>query len=148
MSTESNVSPRITGFHHVALNARKSYADACKFYGETLGLTRRVEFVAGGRRISLFDAGGGNYVEVFDETGKPAESKPTTLAHFALRTNDVDAMIARCRSIGLKVTVEPKTVEFPTEMGPSPFKIRIAFVEGPEGESLEFFDEITRLTPG
>ncbi|MFT3789414.1 MAG: VOC family protein [Tepidisphaeraceae bacterium] len=137
----------ITGFHHVALNARRSYDNACKFYGEILGLTRRVEFVAGGRRISLFDAGNASYVEVFDETGKAAESKPATLAHFALRTNDVDGMIAKCVAFGLKVTVEPKTVEFPTHMGPNPFKIRIAFVEGPEGESLEFFDEQTKLTP-
>jgi catechol 2,3-dioxygenase-like lactoylglutathione lyase family enzyme len=146
MSTAPSSSPRITGFHHVALNARKSYADAVRFYGETLGLVRRVEFVAGGRRISLMDAGGGNYVEIFDETGKAAESKPNTLSHLALRTNDVDAMIARCVAVGLKVTVEPKTVEFPTEAGPNPFKIRIAFVEGPEGESLEFFEEITPLT--
>lgn len=42
MSNETSTGPRITGFHHVALNARKSYADAVKFYGETLGLVRRV----------------------------------------------------------------------------------------------------------
>jgi len=138
-------SPSITGFHHVAINARKNYDQAVAFYKSTLGLVQRVEFVFGGRRASMLDAGAGNYVEIFDFTNDQAESKPTLLSHLALCTNDVDAMIKRVRDAGMKITVEPKDVELQTNVGPNPFVVRIAFFEGPEGESVELFEEKTPL---
>jgi glyoxylase I family protein len=136
-------SSSITGIHHVAVFARKSYDDAVEFYGKVLGLTRRVEFVAGGKRASLFDTGNAGYIEVFDYTGAEAVAAPMTINHFALRTNDVDGVLARVRAAGRKVTVEPVSVDLPSHVGPNPYRIRIAFFEGTEGESIELFDEIT-----
>ena len=147
--------PSITGFHHIAVIARRDYGKAVAFYADVLKLTRRVEFVVTGRNFSLFDCGGGNYIELVDQTadqqtsdqqtGDHAESKPATLAHLALRTNDVDGMIARVRDAGYVVTVEPVSLSLPTHSGPNPFNVRIAFFDGPEGESIELFDEQTRL---
>lgn len=135
----------ITGFHHVCIHARRDYGAAVAFYRDALGLPQRVEFSYGGRRASLFDAGGGNYIEIFDYTGEPADSVPATLSHLALRTPDVDALIARLAEAGVAVTVQPVTIDLPTTIGPNPFTIRIAFFVGPEGESVELFDEVTPL---
>ncbi len=136
----------ITGFHHVCINARRNYAATVSFYRDTLGLPQRVEFSYGGRRASLIDAGSGNYIEIFDYSGEPAESMPATLSHLALRTKHVDALIARLAEAGVVVTVQPVTIDLPTTVGPNPFVVRIAFFTGPEGESVELFDEVAPLT--
>jgi glyoxylase I family protein len=133
----------IRGIHHVAVFARRSYDEAVRFYGQVLGLNRRVEFAVNGKRASLFDTGNAGYVEVFDYTGQAAEASPMTINHFALRTSDVDGVLARVRADGRRVTVEPISIDLPTTVGPNPYRIRIAFFEGPEGESVELFDEIT-----
>jgi glyoxylase I family protein len=135
----------ITGIHHVAVFARRSYDEAVRFYAEVLLLPRKVEFVVGNKRASLFDTGNAGYVEVFDYTGQPAEAAPTTINHFALRTKDVDGVLKRVRAAGVRVTVEPVSFDFPTHHGPASYSIRIAFFDGPEGESIELFDEVTEV---
>jgi glyoxylase I family protein len=136
--------PAITGFHHVCIQARKDYAAAVAFYRDVLGLVQKVEFIVdNSRKLSLFDCGGGNYIEVADYSGQAAESKPNTINHIALRTKHVDELLAKVRAAGYKVTVEAVSLELPTTVGPNPYKIRIAFFNGPEGESIELFDEIS-----
>lgn len=135
--------PAVHGFHHVAVHSR-CYDESVKFYTEVLGLVRRVEFTLKGRRVSLLDSGGGAYVEVFDRPDRP-DSGASCLVHFALRTREVDEMIDRVRAAGRKITVEPTTLTLDTNIGPKPLTIRIAFLEGPDGESVELFHELTPI---
>lgn len=135
--------PATHGFHHVAVHSR-CYEDSIRFYTDVLGLVRRVEFALKGQRVSLLDSGGGAYVEIFDRPDRPDNSH-SCLVHFALRSNQVDAMIDRVRAAGRKITLEPTTLTLETHVGPKPFTIRIAFFEGPDGESVELFDEQTPI---
>ena len=57
--------------------------------------------------------------------------------HIALRSNDVNAAIERARAAGAPITMEPKDIEFNSE---PPVPARVGFCEGPDGESIEFFD--------
>jgi glyoxylase I family protein len=53
-----------------------------------------------------------------------------------VRVADCDAATEQARRIGGEITVEPKDVEIPSA---PPVKARIAFCKGPDGESIEFF---------
>ncbi len=59
------------------------------------------------------------------------------MIHFALRTTNTDAATARAVAAGFKVTVPPKDVTI--QGTPLTLPIRIAFVQGPDGEMIEFF---------
>ena len=64
-----------------------------------------------------------------------------SIIHFALRTSDCDAAIERARAAGATVTIEPKSVNIPSEPHETP--VRIAFCKGPDGEVIEFFQKRT-----
>jgi glyoxylase I family protein len=58
-----------------------------------------------------------------------------------LRTDDCDSAIEAARAAGAELTMEPKTINLPTN--PS-IQIRIAFFKGPDGEVIELFqNELT-----
>ena len=128
------------GFHHVALRAR-DYERSLAFYTEGLGFRLAHTWGEGAGRIALLDMGDGNYIELFASKPSqvPDESSeappPWPFFHVALRSDDVDADIERVRALGMKVTVEPKSVD----VGNPPITIRIAFFLGPDGEVLELF---------
>ena len=55
------------------------------------------------------------------------------IIHFALATTDTKAATEHVRQAGYKITVEPKTVEL------GALTVTLAFFNGPNGESIEFF---------
>ena len=130
----------ISGFHHVAIRVH-DWDAAVKFYKEALGFVEKIRWGEGPKRAIMLDTGDGNYVEIF--TNVDAGDRPEgPIIHFALRTNDVDAAIARCRAAGAKVTVEPKDHVIPSTPFQTP--VRLAFCKTPSGEVIEFFDnEVT-----
>ncbi len=138
------------GFHHIALKAY-DFEATLKFYVEGLGFRRVYGWGADGRsagepdsRAALLDAGDGNYLEVFaGGKRKPGEEAPEgPLLHFALRTTDTVASLERARAAGGVVTMEPKHVVPPHAEAPQK-TFHIAFVKGPDGELVEFFDNDT-----
>jgi len=126
------------GFHHIALRAR-DFDRSLAFYTEGLGFSLAHGWGEGAERIALLDIGDGNYVELFasrpGQTPVPSRDAPDPWPYFhlALRSSDVDADIARVRSLGCPITVEPKSVEVNGKT------IRVGFFLGPDGEVLEFF---------
>jgi glyoxylase I family protein len=122
------------GFHHVAMKVA-DFDAAKKFYTEGLGFTEKITWGEGDKRAVMLDTGDGNYLEIF--AGGSAATPEGVVMHFALRTSNCDAALARARSFGAQVTMEPKDVEIPSK----PFKapVRIAFCKGPGGEVIEFF---------
>jgi glyoxylase I family protein len=124
----------VNGFHHVAIRV-KDFDATVRFYKDGLGLKERHAWGEGDGRAVMLDAGNDNCVEVF--AGGKGGSVEGNIVHFALRTGDCDAALKRAQAAGATVTVEPKTVTIPAKTGPA--AVRIAFVRGPGGEVVEFF---------
>ena len=128
------------GFHHVAIRAH-DFEASIKFYTEALGFTQKIAWGEGDSRAVMLDAGDGNYMEIF-ANGKNEPKPEGSIIHFALRTSDCDAALERARSAGAEVTMEPKSLDIPSEPQVTP--VRIAFCKGPDGEVIEFFqNELT-----
>ena len=122
------------GFHHLAMKVR-DFDAAVRFY-KALGFTEKISWGEGNGRAIMLDPGDGNYLEIF--AGGPAEPKPdAALVHFALRTSNCDAALACARAAGAQVTMEPKSVDIPSQPVKTP--VHIAFCKGPGGEVIEFF---------
>jgi glyoxylase I family protein len=130
------------GFHHVAIRAH-DFDRSVRFYTEAMGFVERIRWGEGPKRAIMLDVGDGNYLEIFAGGTPPAAPKPEgAILHFALRTSNCDAALARARTAGAEVTMEPKQINLPSTPGPTP--IRIAFCKGPDGEIIEFFqNELT-----
>ncbi|WP_428940821.1 VOC family protein [Fontivita pretiosa] len=127
------------GFHHVAIRAR-DFDASVRFYTEALGFKEKIRWGEGAKRAIMLDAGDGNYLEIF-ANGQEGPKPEGAILHFALRTDNTDAAIARARAAGAIVTVEPKDVLIPST--PQPTHVRLAFCKGPDGEVIEFFQNST-----
>ncbi len=124
------------GFHHVAIRARDFDASVA-FYKDVLGFVERIAWGEAGKRAIMLDTGDGNYLEVFERPGQERASQEAAILHFALRTDDPDAVVERVREAGMNVTVEPRDVEIASRPQVTP--VRLAFFEGPDGEVVELF---------
>ena len=132
--------PIANGFHHIAMRVT-DFDAAVEFYESGLGFSRTVWWGNDKSKAMLLHAGNGNYIEVFAGADEDAASAGAVI-HFALRTDDCDAAIARAVAAGAEVTVPPKDVTIPSQPQPTP--VRIAFCRGPSGETIEFFqNELT-----
>jgi glyoxylase I family protein len=122
------------GFHHVAIRVG-NFEATLKFYTEGLGFREAFGWGEGNKRAALLDTGDGNYIEVF--AGGTDEQKPEgAFLHVAFRTDDVDAAVEAAVAAGAEVTVQPKDVVLGNN---PPTPVRIAFIKGPDGEIIEFF---------
>ena len=122
------------GFHHVAMKVA-DFDGTVRFYTEALGFRAVTAWGEGAKRAIMLDTGDGSCLEIF--AGGSLEPKGNgAVAHFALRTKDIDAVIERVRAAGAKVTVEPKDVTIPSN---PPMSVRLAFFKGPNGEVVELF---------
>ncbi len=125
------------GFHHVAMRSR-DFDASVKFYTEVLGFCEVMSWGAGDRRAVMLDTGDGSCLEIF--AGGDGAPKPEgTLLHFALKSDDCDAAAERVRRAGAPITVEPNEVTIESD---PPRRVRLAFCEGPDGEVIEFFQQI------
>ena len=124
------------GTHHIAVQCR-DMDESLKLYRDVLGMAVVAQFGSPDRRILLLDIGDGSHIELFDpkpdtpKSGTPAANDP--IIHFALATSDTVTAIEHVRAAGYTVTVEPKTLDLDT------LTVTIAFFDGPNGESIEFF---------
>ena len=131
------------GLHHVALKTQ-AWDASVEFYKGTLGFVEKIIWAyPDGNRAGMLDTGGGNYLEIFEDRNY-TPTPNGALLHLALRTTNIDAVIKRVRAAGSKVTIEPKDVTIKTINGVGPVPVRIAFFEGPNGETWELFkNELT-----
>ena len=112
------------GVHHIHLRAPdpgavlKWYADA---FGGTIGKLKD--------RIDGISYGG---IWVLVQKGEATPSAGHAIDHLGFRPINVDAAVAALKAKSVKVTTEPRDLTLP-----SGTKMRLAFVESPEGVRLE-----------
>jgi glyoxylase I family protein len=128
------------GFHHVAIRV-VDWEKSLRFYLDGLGFTKKIEWSEAPKRGALLDTGDGNYLEIFERESAPdpatVGSAEPNILHLCFRADDCAAALEQARAAGGEVTVEP--------MQPAPFeaiglKAIVAFVKGPDGEIVEFFE--------
>lgn len=123
------------GFHHVAIRSG-NFEKSVQFYTEVLGFKEKIRWGEGDSRGIMLDTGDGNYIEIFANGTKESKGEGSWF-HIAIRTDNTDAATARVRAAGYEITIEPKDVVIPSKPEGTP--IRISFFKGPDGETLEFF---------
>ncbi len=120
-----------SGFHHIAIRTHQ-FDNSIRFYCEGLGFTQKIAWGEAPARAVMLDTGDGNYLEVFEREGVPAETTgEANILHFALRCADCESATSVARAAGAK---EPDVF---AQMG---LKTKISFVQGPDGEIVEFFE--------
>ena len=121
------------GFHHIGLIV-KDVEKSLKFYTDGLGGKVTFSFPMGtsGKTIYLVDLGGNSVVELIPR-GYSGEEADARWAHIALNTGDARAAYALALKAGAVNKSEPKD----NNLGTMP--VCNAFVFGPDGESIEFF---------
>jgi catechol 2,3-dioxygenase-like lactoylglutathione lyase family enzyme len=125
-------------FHHVALRTT-DLERSVKFY-KALGMEEIVRWGEGTFEIVMLDIGDGGRIELFANRGVdyPAEGR---WQHFAISVDDVVAAYELALSLGAKPLIAPKIAPL-DDARPAPMSIQVAFVEGPDGEQLEFFKQV------
>lgn len=138
---EMNKVVKNCGFHHIALSA-SDFEKSLKFYTEGLGFEVYRSWVAGsGKKIALLDMGNGNCIELFSDGEKaeyPAEPAGSYF-HLALKTDDAKDAYEKAIAYGAPSHKAPDTYALPAQ---PPINAIIAFVKGPDGELVEFFQEL------
>ena len=126
------------GFHHVAL--RTTCLEKSLAFYKALGMEEIVRWGAGELEIVMLDIGDGGRLELFANRGVeyPAEGR---WQHFAISVDDVPAAYELALTLGAKPHTAPKTVPL-NDAKPAPIAIQVAFVEGPDGEQVEFFKQV------
>jgi glyoxylase I family protein len=125
------------GFHHISIQT-PDFEAALRFYRDGLGMSEHVKFEIGGRRFVLLDCGDGSYLELQEpDPSADALSGRATLAHFALAVSDLPSALDKARLAGCEITMQPKQVNLGGNL-----PAMVAFFTGPNGESVELFQEM------
>ncbi len=127
----------IKGIHHYMLKCRnyEEFEKTVVFYRDVLGLTVARNWGEGDNSAVMLDTGAG-FVEIF---ANATESLPMgAIRHIALCTTDTDACFNAAINAGCTCITEPTDIVIPSN---PPYPARIAFVVGPIGEEIEFFQE-------
>jgi catechol 2,3-dioxygenase-like lactoylglutathione lyase family enzyme len=138
--TQSSTNPLIQGlgFHHISISTL-DMEKSLEFYCSVLGMQVFKETIIGERRLVQLDIGDGMLVEVSDASPEvnAANPAPIPLNHIGFVTTDLTGAVERVRAAGYPITVEPRRISA------GPIQASLAFVKGPNGESIEFmqFDE-------
>ncbi len=120
-------------FDHIHLFTRDPEGTAA-WYEKMLG-AEVIRTMQGGKPRLDLKLGGGN-IFILDVSGDPKAAEGPGhphrgLDHFGLSVKGIDAVCADLKAKGVKFTREPDTIR------PG---IRIAFIEGPDGVSIEILE--------
>lgn len=126
------------GFHHIGLKCADLKRSE-EFY-RALGLREVLRWGEGDKEIVMLELGDGGRIELFANGGDEFSVKGKWV-HFAMASDNVDGMYERALAAGAESLIPPKTV--PLDSKPEQVSIHIAFVKGPDGEEIEFFQQVT-----
>ena len=133
--TNQSANPLIRGlgFHHISISTLEM-EKSLDFYCNVLGMQVFRETMIGERRLVQLDIGDGMLVEISDASPetKAAIPAPVPLNHIGFVTVDLTGAVERVRAAGYPIVVEPRRISS------GPIQASLAFVKGPNGESIEF----------
>lgn len=124
------------GFHHVAIWTG-DWDKSLKFYIEGLGFVAKIEWGEAPSRAVMLDTGDGNYLEIFEREAAKQTVGEASLLHLCLRCDDVEKAVEIARGAGATVKTEAFSPETFQKIG---LPAKIAFILGPDGEIIEFFE--------
>lgn len=124
------------GFHHIALRAN-DYDRTFDFYTKALGFEPKLCWGEGDSRAAMLDIGDGGCVEIF--AGGSKEQPAGMFWHLAFKTSDPDGAYEAAIKGGATSYKAPYDTVITGIQKSLP--VRLAFVNGPDGELLEFFCE-------
>ncbi len=124
------------GFHHIAIWTA-DWEKSLQFYSEGLGFTQKVAWGEAPKRAVMLDAGDGNYLEIFEREAEKQRVGEANILHLCFRCDNCEAAVEVARAAGATVTTEAVAPEVFAKMG---LGAKIAFVLGPSGEIIEFFE--------
>lgn len=120
-------------YHHIHLRSPNPEATAT-FYERMFGAELIRSTVQGKPRIDMKVGGQSIYIAEI-EPGSGVNPPPVTpyqgLDHFGLQVTGIDAIVTELKGKGAEFTMQPTTIR------PG---VRIAFIRGPEGVSIELVD--------
>lgn len=127
----------IKGVHHVCMKCCSSedYENEIRFYRDVLELPVLRTWNEPDDIGTMFRAGN-EIIELFNTVKDRLPQG--AIRHFALETDNVDECVRRVREAGLPVIMEPVDIVIPSDPA---YPLRIAFVNGPLGEEIEFLCE-------
>ena len=120
-------------FHHVALKVNDF--DASIAFYKALGFEVYKYWGEGDNRAAMLDIGSGEYFEIF--AGGSDETPYGRFFHLAVRCDNCDEAFDAAIKAGAREKIAPKDVDIASK--PAIYPVRIAFVYGPDGEEIEFF---------
>ena len=129
--------------HHIDIGIVVRDADKClPFYRDALGLKFLFDFdLPGGSHMWQF-AVGECVVKLVSHQDTPSASNPpggsaggTGLRYWTMGVDDIDASVAQCSEFGATIAMPV------TQLMPG---IRIAMIEDPEGNVVEFLEQTKR----
>ena len=130
--TSNNVL-RGASFHHIALKS-SDFDRSLSFY-KALGCKIDFEWGSGKEHIAMIEIGGGARLELFAD-GADQYVPNGRWVHFALGVENVQAAYEAALAAGAKTVKAPAIMALPST--PKKMTLQVAFVEGPDGEVIEF----------
>ncbi|MBQ7728134.1 MAG: VOC family protein [Clostridia bacterium] len=124
---------RGVAFHHIALKA-KDFDRSVEFY-EALGCKLDFEWGERSKHIAMFEIGGGARMEIFADGGDDYVPNGRWL-HLALSVENVKTAYEAAVAAGAKTVMAPGVMSL--DSSPRKMTLQVAFVEGPDGEVIEF----------
>ena len=125
------------GFHHIAIKCQD--LDRSIAFYQALGIELERSWGEGDGRACMLHLGNGNYLELF-AGGAPGDKPEGFVIHFAIRVDDTQAPFDLARSLGAPEVKPVTTLTIPSQ--PEPLPVTLAFVKGPDGEIIEFFQTL------
>ncbi len=124
------------GFHHVAIWTG-DWETSLRFYTEGLGFQPKIEWGEIPSRAVMLDTGDGNYLEIFEREASSQRVGEANILHLCFRTSDCAGAVEAARNAGATVQTETFSPETFQKIG---LDAKIAFILGPSGEIIEFFE--------
>lgn len=122
------------GIHHIALKA-KDFDKSVAFY-TGMGFKITAAWGEGDKRICMLDIGDGCLIEMF-AGGTDVSEGP--IIHLAFHVKCADQAYEAGIKAGGVSSKPPYDFTIPSK--PAPMDVRLAFIIGPDGETIEFFQK-------
>ena len=126
--------------HHVAL-AVKNYTRSRDFYCQAFGMQCVNEWEFSGKHLCFLDVGNGSFLELHSHAGDIPPDAPQYL-HFCIHTSDLEGSYANAVALGAIPNRAP--FDFYIKSTPVPMPVRVAWLNGPDGEQIELFQHVLK----